>query len=89
MALDLGLPNDVFFIISQGSFEFKTKNGIVDMLSDQISYSKVSDFTDTSSIMRNVNVNGTEKKKRTLSIAPSKTSDMSPGKIGGDYTIDV
>ena len=59
------------------------------MLSDQISYSKVSDFTDTSSIMRNVNVNGTEKKKRTLSIAPSKTSDMSPGKIGGDYTIDV
>lgn len=51
MAIDLYLPNDVFFVISQGNYEFKNKNGIADMLSDNMSVSRISDFTEISSIM--------------------------------------
>ena len=36
--------------------EFKNKNGIADMISDKISVSRVSDFTEISSIMLNPNL---------------------------------
>ena len=56
VAIDLYLPGDIYFIISQGNYEFRNKNGIADMLSDSMSISRVSDFTEISSIMLNSNL---------------------------------
>jgi hypothetical protein len=69
--IDLHLPGEIYFVISQGHYEFKNKNGIADMISDSMSISRVSDFTEISSIMLNPNLkehNSSQKKVRKLSI---------------------
>jgi hypothetical protein len=75
------LPGDVYFIISQGYYEFKNKNGIADMLSDQVSVSRISDFTEVSSIMLNSNLkdqNTSPRKVRKLAIN-NNADPFSPG----------
>ena len=67
MAFDLFLPNDVYLIISQDSYEFKNKNGIAEALSDHMSVSRMSDFTDTSTLMA-----GLKKSRHETPIRPKK-----------------